>query len=115
MDALSIEEKENYSLITFQTETISFFNVTPLKDKMESLAQKGGGVVVMDFHQVRFVDSAGVGGILVSCMRLHRHGGKVLAVGVKDRVKKILDYVDRDEVINYFETIESALAFMDGN
>ncbi len=110
MDALTIQEETSHTLITFQSETISFFNVAPLKEKMEELSEKEGSVVILDFHMVRFVDSAGVGGILVACMRLSRKGGRVLAVGVKERVRKILEYVDRDGVIEYHGTLQEATA-----
>ncbi len=114
MDTLIIQKADGHTVITFRSETISFFNVAPLKEKMEELAKEGETVVVLDFTAVRFVDSAGVGGILVACMRLSRQGGRVLAVGVKDRVKKILEYVDRDGVIAYFDTLEEAQASLAG-
>jgi anti-anti-sigma factor len=110
MDTLTCEEKNDYAIITFKSETISFFNVAPLKDKMEELLKKDTKKVLMDFRQVRFVDSAGVGGILVACLRLHRQEGKVFAIGVKERVHKILEHVDRDSVIQYYESEEEALA-----
>ena len=71
---------------------------------------KGKGKVVFDLSRVRFVDSSGLGAIL-GCLRLIEGGGGGLKLcGLTPDVKKAVELVRMDRLVDVHGTRDQALA-----
>ena len=73
-------------------------------------AEKTARTVVLDFSQVPYVDSAGVGAIVnahVSCLN---SGRRLVLVAVQDRIRTLMKVTRVDEVLKIYPTLEEAQA-----
>lgn len=67
--------------------------------------------LVMDFSQVSFMDSAGIGMVMGRYQNMKRLGGKLCIVGMKGTVRRILEMSGLTGVIPAYVTQE---AFLEG-
>jgi anti-sigma B factor antagonist len=80
-----------------------------LKDRLAEAADDGAKVLVLDFADVTFVDSMGLG-VLVGCMkRLRAEGGELHLVVSGPELRRILEITRMDRVIPLHETLADAL------
>ena len=56
--------------------------------------------LVLDLHAVPYIDSAGLGAIVNAHVSAQKRGGKVLLIGVNDRVRSLLDLTKVTSVLN---------------
>jgi anti-sigma B factor antagonist len=80
--------------------TMFEFQATVRADKSRSL--------IIDFAQVPYVDSAGIGA-LVGAYVTRQHGGRSLAlVGVSDRVRNALKVTRVEQFFRFFDNVSAA-------
>jgi len=73
-------------------------------------AERTAKMVILDFSQVPYVDSAGVGAIVnahVSCLNSRRH---LVLAAVQDRIKTLMKVTRVEEVLKMFPTVQEAQA-----
>lgn len=59
--------------------------------------------LVLDLHDVPYIDSAGLGAIVNAHVSAQRRGGKLLLKGVNDRVKSLFELTKVTGVLNLAE------------
>jgi anti-sigma B factor antagonist len=73
-------------------------------------AEKTAKTIILDFTQVPYMDSAGMGAIVnahVSCLN---SGRRLALVAVQDRIKTLMKVTRVDEVLKIFPTLQEARA-----
>lgn len=68
-------------------------------------------LLVMDFSQISFMDSSGIGMVMGRYQNMKRLGGKLCIVGLQQGVKRILEMSGLTGVIPVYETQD---AFLEG-
>ena len=69
---------------------------------------QGSRKLVLDFSGLEYIDSAGIGVLAVCFRSMEREGGKVAIVGVKGRVKDLLELTHLDHVAAVYPDVASA-------
>ena len=72
--------------------------------------EKTAKTIILDFSQVPYVDSAGVGAIVnahVSCLN---SGRRLVLVAVQDRIRTLMKVTRVDEVLTVYPTLPEAQA-----
>ena len=81
--------------------------VTTLFDFRDAVrGEKTAKTVILDFSQVPYVDSAGVGSIVnahVSCLN---SGRRLVLVAVQDRIKTLMKVTRVEEVLTIYPTLQ---------
>ncbi|MFG1777824.1 STAS domain-containing protein [Micromonospora sp. NPDC049048] len=84
-------------------------STTPqLRDRLHEVAQGGARVVVVDLTGVGFLDSSGVGALVVAYKDLRERGGWLGLAGVSRPVRSVLSITSVDRVIGIFDTVRDA-------
>lgn len=65
--------------------------------------------VVLDFQEVSFVDSAGLGVLLTLLRRLAQQQGDLKVCGLSKGVKTLFQLVRMNRIVESFETVEEAV------
>ena len=65
--------------------------------------------VVLDFTEVPYVDSAGLGTLVSAYISRHKSGQRMALSGVNDRVMKLFQITRTDALFLIFETVEEAM------
>jgi len=83
-----------------------------LDDFLQEVADGGGVQVVLDFADVSFMDSSGLGVLMVWFKRLQGRGGRLSVAAVQDPVEYVLRVSAVDQVLAVYDTVEAAQAAM---
>jgi anti-sigma B factor antagonist len=73
-------------------------------------AEDGTGVVVLDFTDLAYMNSGGIGLLVTLLVRAQRAGTRLLATGLSDHYRQIFLLTRLDEAIGIHESEAAALA-----
>lgn len=74
-----------------------------------AIRREDSPTVVLDFSDVPYVDSAGLGSLVSAYISRHKSGGKMALSGINDRVLKLLEITKTDSIFLIFPTVEGAM------
>ena len=87
---------------------IDAYHSPKLKEKMEELIKSDSKILILEFSEVPYIDSAGLG-TLVSVLRETRNYQKELKiVGLRKNIKRIFEMTRLDNIFEIYDTIEEA-------
>ncbi len=90
---------------------IDVTNAQEFKDFLVSLIGQGERELILDLHQVEFMDSTALGVIVSIFKRLKEAGGKDLKLcGLSELVKELFEITRLHKVMKLFPSREEALA-----
>ena len=75
-------------------------------------AEKTAKTLILDFSQVPYVDSAGVGVIVNAHVSCVNSGRRLVLVAVQDRIRALMKTTRVDEVLMIFPTLQQAQSAM---
>ena len=73
-------------------------------------AEKTAKTLILDFSQVPYVDSAGVGAIVNAHVSCINSGRRLLLVAVADRIRTLMKVTKVEQVLAIFPTLQEAQA-----
>lgn len=73
----------------------------------------GARAVVLDFRQLGFLNSGGIGLLVTLLVRANRHQRRLLAFGLSDHYRQIFELTRLDEAITIYTDETAALAGAD--
>ena len=73
-------------------------------------AEKTAKAVILDFSQVPYVDSAGVGAIVNAHVSLLNAGRRLALAAVQDRIRTLMKVTRVEEVLTVYPTLQEAQA-----
>jgi anti-sigma B factor antagonist len=79
-----------------------------LQAEFVHLLQDGCVALVLDFEHVTFIDSTGIGMLLLLSAECQRMGGRLALSGTSSAVSKILKVATRNLVFRVHDDVESA-------
>jgi anti-anti-sigma factor len=84
-----------------------------LREAVDALIATGQLAVLVDLHDVTYMDSAGIGVVVESFVRLSRRGGQCKMLRPSPIVARVLDITQLSTVIQTFDDEAAALASYD--
>ncbi len=81
-----------------------------LQWKVEELLGKNEKKVVMDFTDLKYIDSAGLGIVVFCAGKLTESGGQLRVVGSNPTIRNLFKITRVDKVLHLDETMDAALA-----
>ena len=93
---------------------LDLYSTPRLATALEAISTDAPGVV-LDLDGVGFLDSSGLGAILLAVRRLREAGGDMALVANAEATTKLLGMVGVDRVVPVFEATEQALAHLAGD
>jgi anti-anti-sigma factor len=81
-----------------------------LQWKVEELLAQNEKKVVMDFTDLKYIDSAGLGIVVFCAGKLNESGGRLRVAGANATIRNLFKITRVDKVLRLDETVEAALA-----
>lgn len=81
-----------------------------LQWKVEELLTKNEKKVVMDFTDLKYIDSSGLGIVVFCSGKLSESGGQLRVAGANPTIRNLFKITRIEKVINLDDTLEAALA-----
>jgi len=98
----------NITLVVLRGE-IGTETVNQLKDKMEAIVNEGKNRLVMDFSDVSYLNSMGLGVIGGTLKRVKKENGDLKLLNLSPAVRELLELTRLTKVFEIFDSEESAL------
>lgn len=73
-----------------------------LRRNINDVVASGADIVLIDFQDVKFMDSSGLGALVSAMKTVKTSGGKLCLCSVKDQVKMIFELTRMDRVFESF-------------
>lgn len=80
-----------------------------LKELWRTCEEQGHYNVLLDLHQVEFIDSIGISTLVSGLKQLRARGGDLRLIGLQPSARAIFELMMLDRVFEIFETPEEAL------
>ena len=81
-----------------------------LTDAYARASQGGARAILLDFGDLDYMNSGGIGLLVTLLVRVQRAGQRLLAVGLSDHYRQILSLTRLDEAIGIHDTEAAAVA-----
>lgn len=108
----SIERIEDTTVFTLKTSKIDAENSSALKAELLIVCQPNIKGLIMDLSTVEYVDSTGLGAILLAHRQLSEHEIPLVLVGLQDSVLSLLRLSQLIDLFDVFDTVDEALEEM---
>jgi len=104
---------ENYGSIVFlklKNSNVDGQVAAQFKAKILIIAQPDIEALIIDLSDVEAIDSSGLGALLLAHRQLKDYGIPIILVGVRDFVKSLMSITRIDELFEYYDSLDEALA-----
>ncbi len=105
----TIERQDNIAIFTLKRPNLDADISPQLKAELLILCQPELEALVFDLSFVEYVDSTGLGALLLANRQLKDQETPIILVGVKDLVMKMLTISQLDGIFEYADTVEDAI------
>jgi anti-sigma B factor antagonist len=106
---LTTREADGKTIVAVGGE-IDVYTAPKLRDKLSELVATGSYDIVVDMHEVEFLDSTGLGVLVGGLKKVRAHDGSLRLVCNQDRLLKIFRITGLAKVFVIHETADEALA-----
>ncbi|WP_432476292.1 anti-sigma factor antagonist [Nocardioides sp. GXQ0305] len=106
---LTTREADGKTIVAVGGE-IDVYTAPKLRDKISELVATGSYDIVVDMHEVEFLDSTGLGVLVGGLKKVRAHDGSLRLVCNQDRLLKIFRITGLAKVFVIHETADEALA-----
>ncbi|MDJ0582601.1 STAS domain-containing protein [Crocosphaera sp.] len=76
------------------------------RQQIRKLLEEKPKVIIIDFKNVSFMDSSGLGALVLSLKTVRAAGAKLFLCSVNDQVMTLLQLTDMDKILKIFESRE---------
>jgi anti-sigma B factor antagonist len=105
---LDVNHQNGVIVLTPHLKRIDASVATEFKSKLLELVDKGDEKIVINLSEVDFIDSSGLG-VLVLVLRKLGPEGKIRLCKVNDSVQSIFELTRLNQVFNIHKTVEGAV------
>ena len=109
----STENQDGVVILTLKINKLNSEVTAQLKAEILILAQPDIKALVFDLTSVNFIDSSGLGALLLAHRQLDEHNVPINLVGVNDMVMQMLRISRIDSLFEYYDTVEEVLTTYD--
>jgi anti-sigma B factor antagonist len=84
-----------------------------LRDTIKELLLEGKRRILLNLHEVNYIDTEGVGGLASVLTSVHNHGGELKLLTLTKNVRAVLKIMKLDTVFHVMEDEAGAIASFD--
>lgn len=103
----TVSEKNNYVIVKLKGE-LDVASSIQARDIFKGLIDKGKVNIIIDFSDVTFIDSSGLGIIVVAYRNVKEKGGAIKFANVSPRIKKLFEITRTEKHFEFYSTVEDA-------
>lgn len=97
-------------LIAYINGELDHHSAEEVRNKIDDrLSRDNLNKLIMDFSEVTFMDSSGIGVVIGRFKKLSYENGVVCLINVNENIKRVFELSGMFKIINIFNTLEEAL------
>lgn len=102
------------SIVDIQGEVTTFAE-NVLMDAYTQASSDGVGTIILNFSQLEYMNSSGIGLLVTLLIRVKRQNQRLLAFGLNEHYQQIFELTRLNEAIGIYNTEAEALTAANGN
>ncbi len=107
---MHIQIKEQDDIVIFQIEgEIDLYNSPGLRQQLTSKITKGAKKIIVDFENVKYIDSSGLATLIEGLQKMTRQKGIMCLCALNQSIKDIFEVARLDDVFKIYATVEEAV------
>lgn len=75
---------------------------TKFREEVTNLIDNGAKIILVDFQDVTFMDSSGLGALVLALKTVRASGAKIFLCAINDQVKMLFELTSMDKVFKIF-------------
>ena len=75
---------------------------TKFREEISNLITNGAKIILVDFKDVTFMDSSGLGALVLALKTVRASGSKIFICAINDQVKMLFELTSMDKVFQIF-------------
>ena len=103
-------ERSDSSVVMRVCGSVTIAEADKLQMQLESLAEEGVPLIILDIGRMDFICSAGLGAIISGYLKSRNRNGKVCLVNPQQAVQELLETTCLTRLFSIYQTIEQALS-----
>ena len=76
------------------------------RQEVIELVESGADIILIDFQEVTFMDSSGLGALVLALKTVRAAGGKMFICSVNEQIQMLFELTSMDRVFDIFPTQE---------
>ena len=108
----TFENQDNIVIFTIKNSNLDSEISPQLKAKILILCQPDVEAFIIDMSNVDYVDSSGLGALLLANRQLREYGQDLILTGVRETVMKMFNISQLTDLFTFYDTLEEALQFV---
>ncbi|MFC3882466.1 STAS domain-containing protein [Bacillus songklensis] len=105
---IDIQQNEQQYYVKLAGE-IDAYTAPELKDKFMSMTEQTNPQITVDFTNVAYMDSTGLGVFIALLKAIKKTEGSLKFVGVSERLKRLFDITGLTEILNLNSQVEGGI------
>lgn len=105
---ITITKKENYTVLSFQSEKLTSELAPELKAQLLVLSNEGVKNIIIDLEKARYCDSSGISALLNGDRACKEKEGKFILTSLQPTVKKVIEISQLHNILNIHDSLASA-------
>jgi anti-sigma B factor antagonist len=81
----------------------------PLRERIDALIQEGRVDIILNLHDVNYIDSCGVGSVVAKFLSVRRRGGDLKLVSLSERCRHVLEITGLLPILAPLDSEDEAL------
>lgn len=106
---LTVEQRELAAIVTITSESLASRNIKEFRRGMKRPMDEYGSIV-LDLHNVTFMDSSGIGALLTYLRLINKRGGQFCPCGLTPAVRTLFELIRVHRIFTIYDNPEEAIA-----
>jgi anti-sigma B factor antagonist len=104
---LDVQQRDGCAVLSVSGE-VDLASAPQLRERLADLVVDGHRCIVVDLSATEFLDSTGLGALVIGLKRLRAHDGEMRVVCTTPRVRKVFEITHVDRVLPLFDSVDAA-------
>lgn len=93
---------------------IDAYQAIKLKDSLNDVIEKGAKKIIVDLHEVNFLDSTTLGVLISSLKKVRKKNGQICVTRLQPSVQEVFKLTRLNKVFAIFSENDEAIEFLNG-
>jgi anti-anti-sigma factor len=114
--AIELTVYENYTILKILLKEYNIYNTTSLSKSCEDAIDRiSTPFVLIDFNEVSYIDSSGIGSLAHIKKILNTKGIEMICVGMIENVIKVFRITNTEALFKIFDKLDEGIKFVNEN
>ena len=106
---ISERQKDDVSILDLEGNVIMGGGSALLRETIRRLVGQGKNRILLNFGEVKYLDSSGIGELMASLVSLNRQGGQLGFCNLTERVSEVMELSSLISIFEIFDSEDAAL------